>query len=506
MFQWRLKLREAKQALTAGRIDEARRIVEDVELRDFLPAKQLRTEVAKRYAERAAKRLEAGESVAGMEDLAIAEGAGAADEAAEVRSQHAARVGDRAQARLQAGEPKAARAVLQKAEQQGVSAAALRDLREVVDLWLDSRRQAGLADFGEAVSTLQRAGRLAEAFAQETASAKEAIDREAVELATRQKQHAEARSRLHAAAAGHDWGEALSAAEETLALAPNDSVTLSLRRRLWREVGLGQTQAPSERTGGRPAAIAAGGVPAELGRKLRQDANNAPPSNRSTRSGKRIGDTDAVAARADRRLLWVDAVGGFLVCLDDEVLIGQPSGTAGPAVSILADLSRRHAVLRRSGGGYTLEPLGPVKLDGREITTATALGDSHTLELGSPQPGAFGPGAAFASGSSVVLKYTRPHALSATAKLELQSGHRTSPTTDAILLMAESCVLGPASHCHVRCPEWKDDVILFRRGEDLACRSTAELVVDGEPVSGQGEVRPGARIEGEDFSICVELA
>lgn len=498
MFKWRLKLREAKQALAAGRIDEARRIVEDAELRDFLPAKQLQAEVAKRYAERAATRLEAGESIAGLEDLAVAEAAGAADDAAAVRHGHADRVCQRALTRLQAGEPKAARAVLQRAERQGVWSAGGRDLLEVIDLWLDARRRADLAEFADATSALARAGRLAEALTGGAAGAAQAIDDEAKQLADRNQKHSEARSRLHAAAANHDWADALSAADETLAQAPNDAVTLSLRRRLWREVGLGQTQAPAQRGPARPAAMAPGAALAELGRRLRQDAE---AGKHSTRSGKRIGDTDTAGPRPDRRMLWVDAVGGFLVCLEDEVLIGQPAGAAGPAVAILADLSRRHAVLRRSSGGYTLEPLGPVRLDGREISAATALGDKHTIELGSPAPGE-----AFSSGSPVVLQFSRPHALSATARLEVRSGHRTSPTADAILLMAESCVLGPAGHSHVRCPEWKDDVILFRRGDDLACRSTADLIVDGGEISGQAEVRPGARIEGEDFSVCVELA
>ena len=62
-----------------------------------------------------------------------------------------------------------------------------------------------------------------------------------------------------------------------------------------------------------------------------------------------------------RALLWVDAVGGFLVCLDDQVVLGQPSPGGAIALPILADLSRRHAVIRREAGAYVLEPFQSVR-------------------------------------------------------------------------------------------------------------------------------------------------
>ena len=43
------------------------------------------------------------------------------------------------------------------------------------------------------------------------------------------------------------------------------------------------------------------------------------------------------------------------------------------------------------------------------------------------------------------------HVLSASARLEMVSRHRTQPHVDGILLMAESCVLGPKWQNHVVC-------------------------------------------------------
>ena len=62
-------------------------------------------------------------------------------------------------------------------------------------------------------------------------------------------------------------------------------------------------------------------------------------------------------------LLWVD-VGGFLVCLDGAVGLGQPSPNESLAVPILADISH-HAVIRRDAGAYVIDPLQRVLIDGR---------------------------------------------------------------------------------------------------------------------------------------------
>lgn len=47
-----------------------------------------------------------------------------------------------------------------------------------------------------------------------------------------------------------------------------------------------------------------------------------------------------------RFLLWVDGVGGYLVCLADEVVIGQAIPHGGADVPIQGDLSRLHATIR----------------------------------------------------------------------------------------------------------------------------------------------------------------
>jgi hypothetical protein len=154
----------------------------------------------------------------------------------------------------------------------------------------------------------------------------------------------------------------------------------------------------------------------------------------------------------------------------------------------LADISRRHVVLRREGGQYVLEPLGPTKVDGQTITAPTVLAGNHELALG----------------ESLRLRFVRPHALSTTARIDVLSHHRLDPQVDSVLLMGESCLLGSKSHSHVRCRDWTSEVILFRKGGGLALRSSTPISLDGLSTDTPVELHPPTRVEGDDFALSIE--
>ena len=162
-----------------------------------------------------------------------------------------------------------------------------------------------------------------------------------------------------------------------------------------------------------------------------------------------------------------------MICLGDEISIGQAVPGNRVAIPIQANLSRRHARIRREDG-YLIEPDHRVCVDGSEIRETTLLSDGDEIEFG----------------EGVRLRFRQPHALSATARLEFISRHRTQPSVDSILLMAESCVLGPKWQNHVVCREWANDVVLYRRDGELFCRAMEPIEVDGRYCEGQ------ARIEG----------
>ncbi|MEE8452108.1 MAG: FHA domain-containing protein [Thermoguttaceae bacterium] len=204
------------------------------------------------------------------------------------------------------------------------------------------------------------------------------------------------------------------------------------------------------------------------------------------------------AQPTDKFMLWVDAVGGFLVCGANEVTLGQPVRCSSVDIPILGDISSRHASIRRDGEGYVIEAMRDVWVDGRPVDRTALLGDGNDITLG----------------RGVRLSFRRPHALSATVRLDVVSRHRTEPPTDGILLMADSCILGPGPHCHVVCRDWPHEVILYRHGEDLFCRvggaKRAEmheiepLEIDGQLCKGQGRITRNSHIRGKGFSLSLE--
>ena len=85
-----------------------------------------------------------------------------------------------------------------------------------------------------------------------------------------------------------------------------------------------------------------------------------------------------------------------------------------------------------------------------------------------------------------------------------ESHHKTQPSADAVLLMADSCVLGPNRHCHVRCRDWEHDVVVYRQNDRVFCRADEPLSIDGVVQNGASEIQSGMRVEGEEFSFTWE--
>jgi len=478
---WRLKLREVQVAVDNGRYEDAIAMLEREALREFLPAKRLAQEVAGKMVERAERRFARGDSLAGWQDLQVAERIGGQGDAiGKLREQLSKAAYAEVRHYLAAGQTAAAQARLAKLHRRGLLGEAGRMLEQIAAAMHDAQNAAQHGRFADAAASIERAQQLASGLPGEgTMEITRQLDSQSREVAARHAEGQRLSTELHARLTEQDWSGVLTAAEALLAIAPQHEAARQARRRAWKAVGMDVTHAMNRCRDGSQVSL---------------DWNRAavPGLRRSTRLGVRSGEADTVSGtdQPKRALLWVDEVGGFLVCLDDQIVLGQPSQGGAIAVPILADLSRRHAVIRREAGAYVLEPLQAVRIDGREVTGPTVLVDGQSIQLG----------------DSVRLRFTKPHALSATARLDFESHHKTQPSADAVLLMADSCVMGPNPHCHVRSRTAQHDVVLYRSGEGLQCRSAAELVVDGEARSGPIDVRPGERVEGESFSFTWEMA
>jgi hypothetical protein len=483
---WRLRLREARVAWQSGRYDDAAALVTAESLRDYLPAKRLAQDVAGKMVQRAGDRFAHGDSVAGWQDLAKADRLGGQAEAiAQLRRQYADQALDEVRCYLAGGQAAPAIAQLEKLRERGLADEHARLLHQIANLMHEGDQTAAHGHFVEASSAITRAAVLAKSQPAEDGTMHEIAARLAEQggrFASQADECQRLSAEMHAALTAENWGAVLAAADALLAIAPRHAAAGQARRRAWRSVGMDVTRAYNGRRQVGLVSLAFNKIVGHGGR-------------RSTRP-TRCSEVDTVAGneQPQRSLLWIDAVGGFLVCLDDCIVLGQPSpgdhpsGGARIAVPILADLSRRHAVIRRDAGAYVLEPLQRTSVDGREITGPHVLSDNQLIQLG----------------DNVRVRFTKPHALSATARLTVESHHKTQPSADAVLLMADSCVLGPNRHCHVRCRDWQHDIVVYRQDGRLLCRSEEPLIIDGAQGGGESEIQSGVRVEGEEFSFTWE--
>lgn len=464
-----MKVRAAQVALKEGRCDEASALLRRESLRGFLPAKRLSQEVASQLVDRAGRKLAAGDSVAGWSDIqqaSLLEGSGAVID--QFREQQARLGLEQTRQYLERGETALAERQIAKLEKRHLGGDERRRWKLVVQLITQAKERSAVGEFTTAIDLLDRAAKLLPST----------TDPLALEIAERQKQLAQSAERmrnltssLHAAVGAENWSEVLTVASELLELSPRYSTALIARRRAWQAVGMN----------------------ASVGRIVpaNHDRRRQRPVFATTLPWRKNGADDTMTTehnRGKRLIAWIDEVGGFLICLGNEVTIGQPTPSSDIDIPVRADLSRRHAAIRRDGESYILTPIHDAKVDGQPIVGPTLLRDGMLIELG----------------DSLKLRFSKPHTLSASALLKIESKHRTEPAVDAIVLMSESCVLGPRTHSHICCPTWTSDVVLFRRGEGVQFRSKEILELDDHPGCTSGTITANCRLAGEEFALSFE--
>ena len=459
MFQpWRFKLKEAETAAEQGRLADAAKILTTGDMPTYLPAQQLLADVAGKMAQRAAATAEGGDFEVAWKELAEAKRlAGQTATFALAQQKVAEAALGQVVLLLKAGDYEGSLVYLDRLSRRDLPAASTARMREVIRRLDSARKLSSRGKFGEADEQLSAALALRGDL--------EFIETQREQVRFRGERSRQLHEALHRALAAPDYSEALKLADQLLELAPENRVARDARRRAWAQVGakIGESQNLNE-TQHWPAALTGG-----------KEASEQPPEEKP---------------RQPRFMLWIDAVGGFLVCLSSQVVIGQATPGTRVEVPLQADISRRHAMIRREGEGYVVQPLGgSVKIDGKPINGPALLSDGDELELG----------------DGVRLRFRRPHVLSSSARLDILSRHRTQPFVDGVILMAESCVLGPKWQNHVVCRDWTGDVVLYRNEDKLFCRAMESLEIDGRLHDGRGKLGPNSRVVGSDFSLSLEV-
>ncbi|MCI0683984.1 MAG: FHA domain-containing protein [Gemmataceae bacterium] len=188
-----------------------------------------------------------------------------------------------------------------------------------------------------------------------------------------------------------------------------------------------------------------------------------------------------------RHVLWIDGVGGFLLCLAPRVTLGHANARPKPDLPLLADVSRLHAALQRDAEGYSLEAFRAAQVNGREAERATLRsGDRITL------------------GPSCQFLFAQPLPVSASARLDLVSGHRLTYPVNSALLMADTLVLSGGTRGHVTVPGLPQPIIVFRQQETFALRYDGAIDVEGSARNGRAPLEPGRTVQIGDVSLSLE--
>jgi hypothetical protein len=188
------------------------------------------------------------------------------------------------------------------------------------------------------------------------------------------------------------------------------------------------------------------------------------------------------------QFLWIDGVGGYRICLGEEWVIGQAIPGNQVDLTILGDLSRRALALRRSGRDYFLQPWQDVRINQQPVDRPALLQDGSEVTIG----------------HRVQLSFHLPNPWSSSAVLKLLSNHRWQPSVDGVILLADSIVLGPMEGSHIVCPFWNKELVIYRDGNKLFCRSSYEVQLNQQIRSGEFELHVGDKIRSEDLSFGLE--
>jgi tetratricopeptide (TPR) repeat protein len=439
-----LTLRQAQEALKKGRPEEAHRLLCQPCAQGHKRSWDLLMQVARAFVQRGERHLRHDDPIAAWNDLVAAEQVGARDSSAAMLRQDLTQRGlAEIRALMDAGEPSRAAELIAQLRNRAVQQPELALLEEAAKSWVLAREQASRGEFAQALQAMDRVRRLWSGRA-------DALEQFVKSLEQRHLTFSALLMQLHEAADQKDWRQVVRLSEQVLALAPQHLEARKARARAWRVL--------------EPETIAV--VP----RRERPASPEPAPQG---------GD--------QRFLLWVDGVGGYLVCLGNRVTIGQATPDAYVDVPLYADVSRLHAVLTRDAEGYLLEATRPLQVNSQPVERALLQsGDRITL------------------GNSCQLVFRQPVPVSASARLDLASGHRLPLTVDGVLLMADTLVLGPGSQAHVSMPDLQQAVVLYRHKEALGVRYQGNLCVDGQRCQERGELRLHSVVTGDEFAFAIE--
>lgn len=438
-----LTLRQAQEALKNGRLEEAHRLLCQPSVQGHKRSWELLQQVARGFLTQGERCHKQGDPVGAWRNLLLAEQVGVANRTSEQLRQALTRQGlTEIRVLLEAGEPRRAAEAIALLRERSVRLPEVKQLEDLATNWAVAEELAGRGEFACAIQTIEKLRRL---WPGQFGS----LEGFQKELEKRRDSFSELLLRLHEALNASRWREVVQLSDQVLALAPQHAEARRARSRAW------QTIEPATVAANPRAELPAAAKPPE------------PPQ---------------------RYLLWIDGVGGYLICLANRVTVGQATPEMPVDVPLFADISRLHATLTRDTEGYLLEGVRSVRVNGEPVEKALLQsGDRVTL------------------GTSCQLQFMQPVPVSATARLDLVSGHRLPLAVDGVILMADTLVMGPGTQVHIAMPDLEHPVVLFRHKDGLGVRCRGNFSIDGQKCQERGNLGPTlASVTGDDFALAVE--
>lgn len=345
-------------------------------------------------------------------------------------------------------------------------------IRDVADCLQSAEDLAAKGKFPDAIERLEQANNLQPNLP--FAESRLAVCRQ------REIQMKELTAELQSIALKCRWADVNQCCRKILTIAPKHQIALDAQRHCATQMqrktsaGIRVTSVPDRsRVSESNSFFQVGSVSAAMGQETVWGAS---------------AETVSDSATTGTFVLWVDGVGGYLVCTNAINTVGQASPGASISIPIVGDLRRRHARIETLAGQHLLHPLGDVSVGGIPVESPVEIKHQQIIELE----------------GGVRLKYLQSHPLSKSARLDCISRHRTQPWSDSILLASQSIILGPNRDNHVFCPTWRSDLIIFRRNENWFCRTNEPIEIDGLPVGTEGPIQFDSRIVGDEFSLTLE--
>ncbi len=465
---------QARDALRNGQPDVARRILEPFAQAGYGKALKLNVEVARAYCVRAEQARRHDNPDAAWKDLLAAEGlqTGLA-ELVEFRRLLTLQGLTACKELLRHGKPLRVVEALARLKQRTAFHREFDFLDEAARDWLLAIEMADRGDFAAA------SGTLAQARDRTSPELHPAFEFPAADLARRAEQYRAAVERLYDAAEAKRWRAIHEWADAVTAVAPNHRDARILKAKAWE--ALHPDSAAASPTSDSGASVRAAG-PSFTGVTLTRMAY--PPKVDSV-SASEVSSPGSMTPK--RFVLWIDGVGGFLVCMAPRITFGQATALGPVDVPLFADVSRLHAELSRDGEGYVLESAREVMVNGASAKrTILRTGDRVTL------------------GATCQFVFHQPVPISPSARLELVSGHRLPVAVDGILLMAENLILGPGPQAHVLLPEGSGNLVFYRSQEGIGFRCPGEFHIDNRPHRDRAALPVPCHVASEHVSFALE--